>query len=47
MAEAAFGHAQRLGQPVVALMIDIDNFKQIAGVPGERAPRGHRRTPAL
>jgi diguanylate cyclase (GGDEF)-like protein len=28
-AEAAFAHAQRLGQPFVALMIDMDNFKQI------------------
>jgi diguanylate cyclase (GGDEF)-like protein len=28
-AEAAFAHAQRSGQPFVALMIDVDNFKQI------------------
>jgi diguanylate cyclase (GGDEF)-like protein len=27
--EAAFAHAQRLGQPFAALMIDVDNFKQI------------------
>jgi diguanylate cyclase (GGDEF)-like protein len=27
--EIAFAHAQRLGQPFAALMIDIDNFKQI------------------
>ena len=34
MAEAAFAHAQRLGQPLVALMIDVDNFKQINDVHG-------------
>jgi len=28
-AEAALAHAQRLGQPLVALMLDVDNFKQI------------------
>jgi diguanylate cyclase (GGDEF)-like protein len=28
-AEAALARAQRLGQPLVALMIDVDNFKQI------------------
>jgi diguanylate cyclase (GGDEF)-like protein len=28
-AEAAFAHAQRVGQPFVALMIDVDNFKLI------------------
>jgi diguanylate cyclase (GGDEF)-like protein len=28
-AEAALASAQRLGQPLVALMIDVDNFKQI------------------
>jgi diguanylate cyclase (GGDEF)-like protein len=28
-AEAAFAHAQRTGQSFVALMIDVDNFKQI------------------
>jgi diguanylate cyclase (GGDEF)-like protein len=27
--EVAFARAQRLGQPFVALMIDVDNFKQI------------------
>ena len=29
VAEGAFAHAQRLGQPLVALMIDVDRFKQI------------------
>ena len=29
MAEAAFAHAQRFDQPLVALMIDVDQFKQI------------------
>jgi diguanylate cyclase (GGDEF)-like protein len=29
LAESAFAHAQRLGQPLVALMIDVDHFKQI------------------
>jgi diguanylate cyclase (GGDEF)-like protein len=28
-AEAALAHAERLGQPLVALMIDVDKFKQI------------------
>jgi diguanylate cyclase (GGDEF)-like protein len=28
-AEAAFAHAQRAGQPLATLMIDVDNFKQI------------------
>ena len=28
-AEATLAHAQRLGQPLVALMIDVDDFKQI------------------
>ena len=28
-AEAAFAHGQRLGRPFVALMLDVDNFKQI------------------
>jgi diguanylate cyclase (GGDEF)-like protein len=28
-AEAAFARAQRLGQPFTAVMIDVDNFKQI------------------
>ena len=36
-AEAAFAHAQLLGQPVVALMIDIDNFKQINDLHGHIA----------
>jgi diguanylate cyclase len=36
-AEAAFAHAQRLGQPVVALMIDVDNFKQINDLNGHIA----------
>jgi diguanylate cyclase (GGDEF)-like protein len=33
-AEAAFAHAQRLGQPFVALMIDVDRFKQINDLHG-------------
>jgi diguanylate cyclase (GGDEF)-like protein len=33
-AEAALAHAQRLGQPFVALMIDVDNFKQINDTQG-------------
>jgi diguanylate cyclase (GGDEF)-like protein len=36
-AEAAFAHAQRLQQPVVALMIDVDNFKQINDLHGHIA----------
>jgi diguanylate cyclase (GGDEF)-like protein len=28
-AEAAIAHAQRLARPLIALMIDVDNFKQI------------------
>ena len=28
-AEAAFAHGQHLGQPFAALMLDVDNFKQI------------------
>jgi len=34
LAEGAFAHAQRLDQPLVALMIDVDNFKQINDVHG-------------
>jgi diguanylate cyclase (GGDEF)-like protein len=34
LAEGAFAHAQRLGQPLVALMIDVDHFKQINDVHG-------------
>ena len=34
MAEGAFAHAQRLGQPLVVLMIDVDRFKQINDVHG-------------
>jgi diguanylate cyclase (GGDEF)-like protein len=37
MAEAAFAHAQRLNQPFAALMIDVDNFKQINDVHGHIA----------
>ena len=29
VAEGVFAHAHRLGQPLAALMIDVDNFKQI------------------
>jgi GGDEF domain-containing protein len=34
MAEGAFAHSQSLGQPLVALMIDVDHFKQINDVHG-------------
>ncbi|HEX2822896.1 MAG TPA: GGDEF domain-containing protein [Streptosporangiaceae bacterium] len=34
VAESAFAHAQRLGQPLVALMIDVDNFKEINDLHG-------------
>jgi len=34
VAEGAFAHAQRLGQPLFALMIDVDHFKQINDVHG-------------
>src|SRR6266571_521286 len=34
LAEGAFAHAQRLGQPLVALLIDVDHFKQINDVHG-------------
>jgi len=34
MADSAFAHAQRFGQPLVALMIDVDHFKEINDVHG-------------
>ena len=34
VAESAFAHAQRLDQPLFALMIDVDRFKQINDVHG-------------
>ena len=34
VAEGVFAHAQRLGQPLVALLIDVDHFKQINDVHG-------------
>jgi diguanylate cyclase (GGDEF)-like protein len=37
LAEAAFVHAQRIGQPFTALMIDVDNFKRINDVHGHIA----------
>ena len=34
LSEGAFAHAQRVSQPLVALMIDVDNFKRINDVHG-------------
>jgi diguanylate cyclase (GGDEF)-like protein len=34
VAQGAFAHAERVGQPLVALMIDVDDFKQINDVHG-------------
>jgi diguanylate cyclase (GGDEF)-like protein len=37
LAETAFAHAQRAGQPLFALMIDVDRFKQINDLHGHAA----------
>jgi diguanylate cyclase len=37
VAEGAFAHAQWFGQPLVALMIDVDHFKEINDVHGHAA----------
>ena len=34
VAEGLFAHAQRLGQPLIALLIDVDHFKQVNDVHG-------------